>query len=71
MNFFCPNKKVDCISSLYCFRYSSLGEVKESPSFKNGDLQIEYENGILCYENIKALHVKTTIRFICVLEATV
>lgn len=70
MNFFFA-PIVDCISGLYCFRYSSLGEVKESPSFKNGYLQIEYQYGTLCYENIKALHVKTTITFICLLEATV
>ncbi|GAB1860995.1 Cation-independent mannose-6-phosphate receptor [Camponotus japonicus] len=67
----CPIKSGACLDDPENHnRYSSLGEVKESPSFKNGYLQIEYQDGTLCYENIKVSHVKTTIRFICLLEAT-
>lgn len=65
-------KIVVCTSVLYRFRYSSLGEVQKPPFFKNGYLQIEYQDGALCKnKNIKTPHIKTTIRFICVLEATV
>jgi len=37
----------------------------------NGRLQIEYQAGALCTQNIKTPHVKTTITFICNLEAMV
>ncbi|XP_071630310.1 cation-independent mannose-6-phosphate receptor-like isoform X1 [Temnothorax longispinosus] len=49
---------------------SSLGEVQKPPFFRNGSLQIEYQDGALCVQNISTPHVKTTITFICNLEAT-
>lgn len=56
----------------YCFRYLSLGEVQKPPFFANGHLQIEYLDGGLCsIPNIPTPHIKTTITFICNLEATV
>jgi len=45
--------------------------VQKSPFFENGRLQIEYQDGAVCTQNIKTPHVKTTIAFICDLEATV
>lgn len=56
---------------LFCYRYSSLGVVQKSPFFTNGRLQIEYQDGAMCTQNITTPHVKTTITFMCNLEATV
>lgn len=53
------------------YRYSSLGEVQKPPFFKDGTLQIEYQDGALCTQNITTPHVKTTIYFKCDLEAKV
>lgn len=59
------------ILTLY-FRYLNLGEVQNPPFFANGDLQIEYQDGGLCsIPSIATPHIKTTITFICDLEATV
>jgi len=37
----------------------------------NGTLQIEYQDGALCTQNITTPHVKTIITFICNLKAMV
>ncbi|CAL1684751.1 unnamed protein product [Lasius platythorax] len=68
----CPIKSGACLDDTEKLnRYSSLGEVQKPPFFKNGYLQIEYQDGALCKnKNIKTPHIKTTIIFICVLEAT-
>ncbi|KYN03799.1 Cation-independent mannose-6-phosphate receptor [Cyphomyrmex costatus] len=50
-------------------RYSNLGEVYKPPFFKDGILQIEYQNGAICTQNITTPHVGTTIYFKCDLEA--
>ncbi|XP_018059825.1 PREDICTED: cation-independent mannose-6-phosphate receptor [Atta colombica] len=49
--------------------YLSLGEVQKPPFFKDGTLQIEYQDGALCTQNVTTPHVKTTIHFKCDLEA--
>ncbi|XP_011342492.1 cation-independent mannose-6-phosphate receptor isoform X2 [Ooceraea biroi] len=67
----CPIKSGACLDDPQrSNRYSSLGEVRKPPFFRNGSLQIEYQDGALCTENITTPHVKTTIMFICDVEAT-
>ncbi|XP_072743361.1 cation-independent mannose-6-phosphate receptor isoform X2 [Anoplolepis gracilipes] len=66
----CPIKSGACLDDPEKLnRFSSLGEVKP-PFFKNGNLQIEYQDGAMCTKNINTTHVKTTIIFKCILEAT-
>lgn len=66
----CPIKSGACLDDPEkSNRYSSLGEVQNPPSFMNGILQIEYQDGAICAENITTSHIKTTITFICNLEA--
>ncbi|XP_070158069.1 cation-independent mannose-6-phosphate receptor isoform X3 [Polyergus mexicanus] len=68
----CPIKSGACLDDPEkpnSFRYSSLGEVQKPLFFKDGYLQIEYQDGALCAKNIKTPHVKTTIKFMCHLEA--
>ncbi|XP_011135989.1 cation-independent mannose-6-phosphate receptor isoform X2 [Harpegnathos saltator] len=67
----CPVKTGICLDDpKRSNRYSSLGEVQESPFFTNGRLQIEYKNGGICSVlSIVTPHIKTTIIFICDLEA--
>ncbi|XP_011863304.1 PREDICTED: cation-independent mannose-6-phosphate receptor [Vollenhovia emeryi] len=63
----CPAKSGACLDDPQNpKRYSSLGEVQKPPFFRNGSLQIEYQNGALCIvRNISTPHVKTTITFKC------
>ncbi|XP_029676718.1 cation-independent mannose-6-phosphate receptor isoform X1 [Formica exsecta] len=68
----CPIKTGACLEDREksnSFRYSSLGEVQKPLFFKDGYLQIEYQDGAMCTENIRTPHVKTTIKFVCHLEA--
>ncbi|KAL6449215.1 hypothetical protein ACFW04_000702 [Cataglyphis niger] len=51
-------------------RYSSLGEVQKPLFFKDEYLQIEYQDGAVCPQNISTPHIKTTIKFVCHFEAT-
>ncbi|KAG7213127.1 hypothetical protein KM043_002444 [Ampulex compressa] len=65
----CQSKSGVCLRN-FEDEYINLGDVQGTPILKNNELQIEYTEGAICKnKNIAATDIKTTISFVCDLNA--